>query len=109
MAYRVVSATESTSPEQKLEDDEEKDAVFFRLEALGYRVGQGLVERYIPPLSPQETNLSNKTKQENEKQKLNTNSKSQLLQRQTSVHRYSGRYKIPLQRPLDAGFPQADR
>jgi len=45
MAYRVVGDVESSG--QKLEDDEEKDAVFFRLEALGYRVGQGLVERYV--------------------------------------------------------------
>ncbi|POS85158.1 hypothetical protein EPUL_001953, partial [Erysiphe pulchra] len=30
---------------KKLEEHEERDAVFFRLEALGYRVGQGLVER----------------------------------------------------------------
>ncbi len=28
-----------------LDEDEERDAVFFRLEMLGYRVGQGLVER----------------------------------------------------------------
>ncbi|RKF62134.1 Trafficking protein particle complex subunit 6B [Erysiphe neolycopersici] len=31
---------------KKMEEDEERDAVFFRLEALGYRVGQGLVERF---------------------------------------------------------------
>lgn len=31
---------------KQMEEDEEKDAVFFRLEALGYRVGQGLVERF---------------------------------------------------------------
>ncbi|KAI5928632.1 transport protein particle component [Camillea tinctor] len=30
----------------KLDEDEERDAVFFRLEALGYRVGLGLVERF---------------------------------------------------------------
>lgn len=30
---------------RKMDEDEEKDAVFYRLEALGYRVGQGLVER----------------------------------------------------------------
>jgi hypothetical protein len=30
---------------RKMEEDEERDAVFFRLEMLGYRVGQGLVER----------------------------------------------------------------
>lgn len=32
---------------RRLEDDEERDAVFFRLETLGYRVGQGLVERCV--------------------------------------------------------------
>lgn len=29
----------------KIDEDEERDAVFYRLEMLGYRVGQGLVER----------------------------------------------------------------
>ncbi|KAH8821518.1 transporter particle component [Xylogone sp. PMI_703] len=29
-----------------MEEDEERDAVFFKLENLGYRVGQGLVERF---------------------------------------------------------------
>lgn len=29
------------------EEQEERDVVFFRLESLGYRVGQGLVERYV--------------------------------------------------------------
>ncbi|OAA34422.1 Transport protein particle (TRAPP) component [Metarhizium rileyi] len=31
---------------QKLDDEEELDAVHFRLDSLGYRVGQGLVERF---------------------------------------------------------------
>ncbi|KAL5604691.1 hypothetical protein BROUX41_001958 [Berkeleyomyces rouxiae] len=31
---------------KKMDEDEEKDAVFYRLESLGYRVGQGLVERF---------------------------------------------------------------
>ncbi|KAM7201042.1 putative bet3 family protein [Naviculisporaceae sp. PSN 640] len=31
---------------RKMDEDEEKDAVFTRLETLGYRVGQGLVERF---------------------------------------------------------------
>jgi hypothetical protein len=30
---------------RKMDEDEERDAVFYRLETLGYRVGQGLVER----------------------------------------------------------------
>lgn len=32
---------------KKMDEDEERDAVFFRLEMLGYRVGQGLVERLV--------------------------------------------------------------
>ncbi|KAH6715275.1 cis-golgi transport protein particle complex subunit [Leptodontidium sp. 2 PMI_412] len=31
---------------RKMDEEEERDAVFFRLEMLGYRVGQGLVERF---------------------------------------------------------------
>lgn len=30
---------------KRMDEEEERDAVFFRLEMLGYRVGQGLVER----------------------------------------------------------------
>lgn len=30
----------------RLDEEEERDAVFYRLETLGYRVGLGLVERY---------------------------------------------------------------
>jgi len=32
---------------RKMDEDEERDAVFHRLEELGYRVGQGLVERLV--------------------------------------------------------------
>lgn len=35
-----------TGTGRKMDEDEERDAVFFRLESLGYRVGQGLVERF---------------------------------------------------------------
>jgi len=67
MAYRVTNELEaaaqqdslapsSSDPSQRqqqqqqpppklLDEDEERDAVFYRLETLGYRVGQGLVER----------------------------------------------------------------
>ncbi|KAN0102803.1 transport protein particle component [Hyaloscypha variabilis] len=31
---------------RKMDEEEERDAVFYRLEMLGYRVGQGLVERF---------------------------------------------------------------
>ena len=37
----------SSSAPRKLDEEEELDAVHFRLESLGYRVGQGLVERYV--------------------------------------------------------------
>lgn len=37
-----------------MDEEEERDAVFYRLEMLGYRVGQGLVERCVhtTPISP---------------------------------------------------------
>lgn len=41
--------------QRKMDEEEERDAVFFRLEMLGYRVGQGLVERCVyhpPPFFP---------------------------------------------------------
>ena len=36
---------------RKMDEEEERDAVFYRLEMLGYRVGQGLVERFVLSLS----------------------------------------------------------
>lgn len=42
----------SSSGTRKLDDEEELDAVHFRLESLGYRVGQGLVERYVSVTLP---------------------------------------------------------
>ncbi|KAI1735539.1 BET3 family protein [Xylaria scruposa] len=36
----------ATGRKGKLDEDEEREAVFFRLEGLGYRVGLGLVERF---------------------------------------------------------------
>lgn len=47
MAYRL--AGELASPGQDgvsaMDEDEQREAAFRRLETLGYRVGQGLVER----------------------------------------------------------------
>ena len=40
-----------TAGSRKMDEEEERDAVFFRLEMLGYRVGQGLVERCVWDLS----------------------------------------------------------
>lgn len=35
-----------------VDDEEAREAVFHRLEGLGYRVGLGVVERYFPPSFP---------------------------------------------------------
>ncbi|KAI0115094.1 transport protein particle component [Daldinia grandis] len=41
------SGETGTAEQKKLDEDEERDAVFFRLDGLGYRVGLGLVERFV--------------------------------------------------------------
>ncbi|THV51403.1 hypothetical protein BGAL_0112g00240 [Botrytis galanthina] len=56
LAYRTVHALDapsspsSSSPNPsappKMEEEEERERVFYRLESLGYRVGLGLVERF---------------------------------------------------------------
>ncbi|KAI1281269.1 BET3 family protein [Xylaria sp. FL0933] len=40
------SSASATGRKSKLDEDEEREAVFYRLEGLGYRVGLGLVERF---------------------------------------------------------------
>lgn len=35
-----------------LDDEDEREAASYRLDMLGYRVGQGLVERLVPPRVP---------------------------------------------------------
>ncbi|XDG00844.1 hypothetical protein ABKA04_000459 [Annulohypoxylon sp. FPYF3050] len=40
------AATATGAGSHRLDEDEERDAVFFRLDGLGYRVGLGLVERF---------------------------------------------------------------
>jgi hypothetical protein len=47
MAYRLANELQTGSDRElpAVGEDEERDAVFYRLEMLGYRVGQGLVER----------------------------------------------------------------
>ncbi|KAK2811867.1 hypothetical protein FQN50_001905 [Emmonsiellopsis sp. PD_5] len=44
MAERL--AEELSGAEGKLDDEEHREATFYRLETLGYRVGQGLAERF---------------------------------------------------------------
>ena len=47
MAYRIASELASPSQDgiKPIDEVEQREAVFRRLETLGYRVGQGLVER----------------------------------------------------------------
>jgi trafficking protein particle complex subunit 6 len=67
MAYRITNELEAAALEEdvsavpggggggsgsgaaipKMDEDEERDAVIYRLDTLGYRVGQGLVERWV--------------------------------------------------------------
>lgn len=42
----------SSNAVAKIEDEELREATFYRLEMLGYRVGQGLAERYIYTFLP---------------------------------------------------------
>lgn len=42
----VVASGSASANGKKMDEEEERDAVFYKLESLGYRVGQGLVERY---------------------------------------------------------------
>jgi len=43
-----VGKSDLVGVKKRLDEEEEREAVFWRLEGLGYRVGQGLVERYVP-------------------------------------------------------------
>ncbi|KAG9242408.1 transport protein particle component-domain-containing protein [Calycina marina] len=42
----AVAVAGEVAGEKKMDEEEEREAVFYRLEMLGYRVGQGLVERF---------------------------------------------------------------
>lgn len=42
----AAAAEKDMAPRAAMDEEEERDAVFYRLETLGYRVGQGLVERF---------------------------------------------------------------
>lgn len=45
MAERLAEQFTLTEGKEKAEEDELREATFYRLESLGYRVGQGLAER----------------------------------------------------------------
>ncbi|MCJ1248327.1 Trafficking protein particle complex subunit 33 [Trapelia coarctata] len=48
MAYRLANelSVKSDEAERPIDEEEQREAAFRRLETLGYRVGQGLVERF---------------------------------------------------------------
>ncbi|KAI1844963.1 hypothetical protein JX265_009591 [Neoarthrinium moseri] len=46
LSTTATATATATATGRKLDDEEERDAVFYRLETLGYRVGLGLVERF---------------------------------------------------------------
>jgi hypothetical protein len=48
MAYRLANeiSMRPDGGERQIDEEEQREAAFRRLETLGYRVGQGLVERY---------------------------------------------------------------
>lgn len=47
-AGSLLAAGQGTGTGTVMDEEEEREAVFRRLEGIGYRVGQGLVERYVP-------------------------------------------------------------
>jgi trafficking protein particle complex subunit 6 len=78
----------------KMDEDEERDAAFYRLEMLGYRVGQGLVERYaIFKLYMFFFSFQGKA-----------DLTMQLLPRPATLHRYARRNQVPLQGFVDASL-----
>lgn len=104
------------STARKMDEDEERDAVFYRLETLGYRVGQGLVERCVclrlrssslhlrffatgkwwKPAGNITTTGGLKT--------LTQSLLLQILERPAAVQRHARRHQVRLQGPLVAGI-----
>ena len=56
MAYRIAHDLSARSEDGRavIDEEEQREAAFRRLETLGYRVGQGLVERWDKVLLEQE-------------------------------------------------------
>ncbi len=46
-ASRIGGSTAAGPKGSTMDEYEERDAVFYKLETLGYRVGQGMVERFV--------------------------------------------------------------
>lgn len=76
---------------RRMDEEEERDAVFFRLEMLGYRVGQGLVERFVffPLLFGWQIGIGERKRKKGERLMIH---KRQILKRPTSIYGYIRRY-----------------
>ena len=113
-----------------VDEEESREAVFHRLESLGYRVGLGIVERYAipcPSLHPHPhphshphpfcylTLLNARPRTRSHAAHIHTTTTkhpltpAQFLPRLTPPHHTPRLHKIPLQRPLDAPLPQTNR
>lgn len=84
-----------------VDEEEAREAVFHRLEALGYRVGLGVVERYDYPLRVTTPVLPPCDSV--------ANGIPQSLKNTPPTHVPARNYKVPLQRPLDPPLPQTNR
>jgi hypothetical protein len=90
-----------------VDEEEAREAVFHRLESLGYRVGLGVVERYVMICSSHHlpSTLIPKVKFP----QIDSDNHIQFLSRRPPPNNPPRRHKIPLQRPLDPTLPQANR
>jgi hypothetical protein len=89
--------TNTAGRKSRLDEDEEREAVFFRLEALGYRVGLGLVERYALYFLAHIHLILNPTQTQPFSSMLETlipKPTTQLLPRPPTLHRYAGRHQV---------------
>lgn len=87
-----------------VDEEESREAVFHRLEALGYRVGLGVVERYVftthfPTYTHTHTYIYIY---------IQTNT-TQLLARLAPPHHAPRLHQVPLQRPMDPTLQEANR
>jgi hypothetical protein len=95
-----------------MDEEDERGAVFWRLERIGYRVGQGLVERYVKPRFPSlfvvmMLELGNDYGYGKTDDRLGANTDgAQILPRQATLQRHARCDQVSLQRSLDTRLPE---
>lgn len=90
-----------------VDEEESREAVFHRLESLGYRVGLGVVERYVFPHSSKTPSSLRSYYTLFQGSMLTF--VPQILPRHTPPNDTARLHKVPLQRSLDVTLPQANR